>query len=152
MSRWLRWGGLAAVFLVAGLQTACVGGDGEGEGDTGDGSGDATVAVALGKPHEFGIELSVPSAPAGEVTFEVTNGGSLPHQFAIVRHDGDPGSLPVTDVNVDAAQVEILADSGNMDPGATASIPLDLEPGGYVIFSNTGGHYTAGMYVGFTVE
>ena len=39
-----------------------------------------------------------------------------------------------------------------MDPGATASVTLDLEPGAYVIFSNTGGHYSAGMFTGFTVE
>jgi len=29
---------------------------------------------------------------------------------------------------------------------------LDLDPGSYVIFSNTGGHYSAGMFIGFTVE
>ena len=72
--------------------------------------------------------------------------------FAIARHDGHPGSLPQDGLNVDATQVDILADSGSMDPGATATITLDLEPGSYVIFSNTGGHYSAGMFIGFTVE
>ena len=113
MSRWLRlsrrlrWGGLAAMFVVAGLLTACVGGD--SDGDTAESAGtsgasvstgeaanldDADISVTLGAPREFGIELSAPSAAAGEVTFGVTNAGKLPHGFAIARHDGDPGSLP----------------------------------------------------------
>ena len=165
MSRGLRWGVLAAVFVVAGLLSGCVGGDSEDGTSEPSGTGgasvatgeaanlaDADISVTLGATREFGIELSSPTAAAGEVTFGVTNGGKLPHGFAIARHDGDPGSLPQDGLNVDATQVDILADSGSMDPGATATITLDLEPGSYVIFSNTGGHYSAGMFIGFTVE
>lgn len=157
MSHTLRAVGLLGALVLTVTLIACVGGDDEGgdgdsEGGAG-GSGNAqTVQVTLGQPHEFGIELSTDTAEAGSVTFEVANDGALPHQFAIVQHDGEPGTLPVSQVNVDTNQVEILGDSGNLDPGVSASVPLDLEPGSYVIFSSTGGHYSAGMYTAFTVE
>lgn len=161
MSHRLRVVGLLGMLVLTAGLVACVGGDDEGaDGDSegganggAAGSGDTqAVQVTLGQPHEFGIELSSETAEAGNVTFEVTNGGALPHQFAIVQHDGGPDTLPVAQVNVDTSQVEVLGDSGDLDPGATASVQLDLEPGSYVIFSNTSGHYTAGMHAAFTVD
>jgi len=158
MSHRLRVVAVLGMLVLTASLIACVGGDDEGadgdsEGGTNDGGGDTqAVQVTLGQPHEFGIELSTETAEDGSVTFEVTNAGALPHQFAIVQHDGEPGTLPVSGVTVDTTQVEILGDSGNLDPGVSASIELDLEPGSYVIFSNTGGHYTAGMFAAFTVE
>lgn len=143
--------GASVSLLLAG----CVdnGEDGDGDGVEGGASGSGeTITVSMGAPHEFAVELSAPSVAAGNVTFEVTNDGELPHQFALVRHDGDPGSLPQAQANVDLTRVEILGDSGPLDPGATASITVDLEPGTYVIFSSMGGHYSAGMFVGLTVE
>lgn len=157
MSHRLRVVGLLAMLVLTASLLACVGDDDDGtDGDSESGASagadNQPVQVTLGQPHEFGIELSTESVEAGGVTFEVTNEGALPHQFAIVQHDGDPGTLPIDQVNVDITEVEILADSGNLDPGATASLPLDLEPGSYVIFSSTGGHYLAGMYIAFTVQ
>lgn len=153
MSHRLRAAGLFGMLVLAASLLACVGGaEGDSEGG-GTSSGDTKVVqVTLGQPHEFGIELSAPTVEAGSVTFEVSNDGALPHQFAIVQHDGEPGALPVSEVTVDTTQVEILGDSGNLDPGSSAAIELDLGRGSYVIFSNTGGHYTAGMYAAFTVE
>ncbi|MQC17788.1 MAG: hypothetical protein DWG80_01785 [Chloroflexi bacterium] len=157
MTRTLRWSGLLGLALsviLAGALVGCVGTD----DDPSEGGSDATpdpdrtVQVTLGTPHEFAIGLSPETISAGSVNFEVTNGGSLPHQFVIVPHEGDPSSLPIAQVNVDTDQVQVLADSGPLDPAATFSATVDLEPGGYVIFSNIGGHYSAGMFVAFTAE
>ena len=151
MARGMRWSGLVAVFVLAAGLVGCVGSDGE-TGDEGNEGGAQTVAVSFGQPHEFGIELSTTQAPAGEVTFEVTNDGDLPHEFAIVKHEGAPSTLPVTEVNVDTSQLEVVGESGNLDPGVAATVTVDLAPGTYVIFSNTSGHYAAGMFAGFTVR
>jgi uncharacterized cupredoxin-like copper-binding protein len=42
-----------------------------------------TVTVTAGKPSEFGFKLSKKTFPHGAVTFKVTNGGILPHDFKI---------------------------------------------------------------------
>ncbi|MGE3960486.1 MAG: hypothetical protein AB7F65_02240 [Dehalococcoidia bacterium] len=153
MSRSLRWTGLLGLFVLAAAFTACVGSDDSEDGESSGGGGDAqAITVTLGDPHEFAIQLSSATASAGEVTYTVTNSGALPHSFAIVRHEGDPSSLPVTGVDVDAAQVEILGDTGPLDPGASGTVTVELEPGAHVVFSNTSGHYTAGMFAPFTVE
>ena len=153
-SRWSGLLGLAAVAVIAGALIGCVGAEDDAATEGAETTADPnrTVAVTLGTPHEFAIGLSQESISAGSVTFEVTNGGALPHQFVIVPHQGEPTSLPVAQVNVDTTQVEVLADSGPLDPAGTFTATIELEPGGYVIFSNIGGHYSAGMFVAFTAE
>lgn len=146
--------GLALSVILAGVLVGCVGADDDPSerGSEAAPDPDQTVQVTLGTPHEFAIGLSPDTISAGAVTFQVTNGGALPHQFVIVPHEGDPSSLPIAQVNVDTTQVEVLADSGPLDPAATFSATVELDPGAYVIFSNIGGHYTAGMYTAFTAE
>jgi uncharacterized cupredoxin-like copper-binding protein len=41
------------------------------------------VTVTAGKPTEFGFKLSTKTVKAGVVTFKVTNGGAIPHDFKI---------------------------------------------------------------------
>jgi uncharacterized cupredoxin-like copper-binding protein len=43
----------------------------------------ATVSVTAGKPTEFGFKLSTKTVKHGAVTFKITNGGNLPHDFKI---------------------------------------------------------------------
>ena len=43
----------------------------------------ATVTVTAGKPAEFKFTVSAKSVPHGSVTFKVTNGGALSHDFSI---------------------------------------------------------------------
>jgi uncharacterized cupredoxin-like copper-binding protein len=42
-----------------------------------------TVTVTAGKPAEFNFKLSKTKAPKGVVTFKVTNGGTIAHDFKI---------------------------------------------------------------------
>ena len=93
MSRGLRWGVLAAVFVVAGLLSGCVGGDSEDGTSEPSGTGGATVAtgeaanladadisVTLGATREFGIELTSPTAAAGEVIIGASGSSSRPER------------------------------------------------------------------------
>jgi uncharacterized cupredoxin-like copper-binding protein len=43
----------------------------------------ASVKVTAGKPSEFSFTVSPKSVPHGTVTFTVTNGGAIPHDFSI---------------------------------------------------------------------
>jgi nitrite reductase (NO-forming) len=95
---------------------------------------DGTVAVSM---TEFTFGRDTYTVPAGEVTFEVTNDGAAPHQFAI----GEPG-------NRDAH----LADTGILDAGATQTVTVDLEPGTWEIACFIPGHYESGMTATLVVE
>ena len=89
-----------------------------------------TVAVTEG---EMFIELSEDSFNAGTYTFEVTNTGSMRHDF-VVEQGGS-----------DVAATEVL------QPGQSATLEVDLAPGEYVFYCSVGAHRAAGMEVPVTV-
>lgn len=80
---------------------------------------------------------------AGEVTFNVTNGGNFPHELVIVRGDSYDG-LPLAAsgaVEVDQlAAGDLIGEVTDLDPGASGSLTVDLPAGNYVLVCNlTGG-------------
>jgi uncharacterized cupredoxin-like copper-binding protein len=89
-----------------------------------------TVAVTEG---EMFIELSEDSFNAGTYTFEVTNTGSMRHDF-VVEQNGE-----------DVANTEVL------QPGESTTLEVDLTPGEYVFYCSVGAHRAAGMEVPVTV-
>ena len=89
-----------------------------------------TVAVTEG---EMFIELSEDSFSAGTYTFEVTNTGSMRHDF-VVEQNGE-----------DVANTEVL------QPGESTTLEVDLAPGEYVFYCSVGAHRAAGMEVTVTV-
>lgn len=89
-----------------------------------------TVAVTEG---EMFIQLSEDSFTAGIYTFEVTNTGSMRHDF-VVEQDGE-----------DVASTDVL------QPGESTTLEVDLTPGEYVFYCSVGAHRAAGMEVTVTV-
>jgi len=89
-----------------------------------------TVAVTEG---EMFIELSEDSFNAGTYTFEVTNTGSMRHDF-VVEQNGE-----------DVANTDVL------QPGESTTLEVDLTPGEYVFYCSVGAHRAAGMEVPVTV-
>lgn len=89
-----------------------------------------TVAVTEG---EMFIQLSEDSFNAGTYTFEVTNTGSMRHDF-VVEQNGE-----------DVANTEVL------QPGESTTLEVDLTPGEYVFYCSVGAHRAAGMEVPVTV-
>ena len=89
-----------------------------------------TVAVTEG---EMFIQLSEDSFNAGTYTFEVTNTGSMRHDF-VVEQDGE-----------DVASTDVLR------PGESTTLEVDLTPGEYVFYCPVGAHRAAGMEVSVTV-
>ncbi len=82
---------------------------------------------------DFDFQLSEDSYSAGTYTFEVTNTGSMPHNFRVERNGEDVGG---TDV---------------LQPGASATVDVTLEAGDYFFYCGVGQHRANGMEVPVTV-
>jgi uncharacterized cupredoxin-like copper-binding protein len=118
-----------------------------------------TVEVSL---QEFAVIPATDSAPAGSVTFMVTNEGpDVVHEFVIVRTDLEPGDLPTDEhgvVDETSTELEVVAVVEDMAVGNGAEFTVDLEPGSYVLLCNVfvaedeAAHYAMGMRTAFTVE
>jgi uncharacterized cupredoxin-like copper-binding protein len=119
-----------------------------------------TVDVSL---REFSIAPSVASAPAGTVTFEVTNDGPNDvHEFVVVRTDLAPDALPTDAAGAvleDGEGMEVVDEIEDLAVGSSETLALELEAGSYVLICNiveedggeTEAHYAMGMRSAFTV-
>jgi uncharacterized cupredoxin-like copper-binding protein len=134
--------------------------DDDGEGSTGAAGGEAgTVDVTL---QEFAVIPSSSSAPAGDVTFNVTNEGPDDvHEFVVFRSDLAPDALPTAEdgsVDETGEGVELQDEIEDIAVGDTQSVTIDLAAGDYVLICNIydeaeqEAHYQEGMRVAFTVE
>jgi uncharacterized cupredoxin-like copper-binding protein len=123
--RWML--AVFALFLVIGVLpitavgVASVLSDDSGEGSGAGATGPAVVQVNLS---EFAIDGDL-DAPAGPVTLQVTNDGTMQH-----------------DLTIDALNVKTPL----LDPGETAELELGvLEKGSYEVFCSVPGHRQSGM-------
>lgn len=100
------------------------------------------------------VSASPDSVPAGDVTFAVTDEGSILHNLRVIRTDLRPDALPLDDAGlaVDEGQVDVVADSADLGPGESVEVIGTLESGSYVLICNIAGHYGAGMFTAFTVQ
>jgi uncharacterized cupredoxin-like copper-binding protein len=88
------------------------------------------IKVTAGKPSEFKFKLSASSAKAGVVTFVVTNGGAVPHDFKIA---GKKTKL--------------------LNPKQSAKLTVTFKKAGkYPYLCTVSGHAAAGMKGTFTVK
>jgi plastocyanin len=88
-----------------------------------------TVQVSL---TEFEIDMP-DSIPAGPTTFEITNNGTVEHNFEVEGQD-----------------VEEELET-NLQPGETGTLELDLAPGTYEIYCPVDDHEGQGMSLTLTV-
>jgi len=132
----------AAVLALGGV--AC-GNDEPGTGSSTSGEG---LAVTL---KDFTIAPAATTAPAGEITFDITNDGPSVHEFEILATDDAPDALPVDSGVVQTTESEIVDEVEDVAPATSTSLSVDLEVGSYVLICNIADHYEAGMYAGFTV-
>jgi uncharacterized cupredoxin-like copper-binding protein len=101
-----------------------------------------------------GVEgAAIDSAPAGHITFEVHNDGTIQHSFYVVKTDLDQASLPLDGTKVDenATGVDFVDEIDDFDAGTIKTLSVDLEAGHYVLICNIAGHYTQGMHAAFDV-
>jgi len=122
-------------------------------------AGGTTVNVTLS---EWAVAPDAESAPAGDVTFVVTNDGPDDvHEFVILRTDLDPAELPTAadgSVEEAGAGIEVVDEIEDIPVGETQELTATLEAGDYVLLCNiyteseNEAHYALGMRIAFTVE
>ena len=122
-------------------------------GGGGDGGGGTAVDVTLS---EFKVDFSTTDIPAGDVTFNVTNDGTIVHEFVVFKTDDAEDALPMEsddpEVNEDDPSLSSMGEVEDVDPGSSKSFSATLEPGEYVGICNVEGHYESGMHIHFTVS
>ena len=108
------------LLLLAAALAGC-GSDDDGDGGGGAAPADTVELVAT----DFAFEpSSLTLDAAGEHTVTLRNDGELPHALAFD--------------DLDEA-------TGNVDPGASGEVTVDLDPGSYTIYCPVGDHRDQGM-------
>ncbi len=136
--------GTLATAAALALATACGGGGGGGG-----------IAVKLA---EWSVTPDASSAPAGEVTFNITNEGSNVHELVVFKTDLAADDLPTTEeggatvVDEEAEGLELVDEVEDIAPGSSATLTVNLEPGNYILLCNVPGHFEQGMHATFTVS
>jgi len=112
-------------------------------------SGATAIPVTLS---EYKIKPAATSAPAGHVSFNVTNSGQLKHQFTIIRTTKSAATVlskqnPNDDIPGARGEIASIA------PGASKTLVIkNLKAGHYAIVCALPGHDQQGMYTDFTVN
>lgn len=101
------------------------------------------------------------SVPHGQVSFAVTNLGTLPHELLVLpmpqgqalggRAAGADGTVDETGRLGEASASCAAGQGDGIDPGAVSWTTLDLPAGRYELICNFPGHYAAGMSAELTV-
>lgn len=103
------------------------------------------VQVSLG---EWFVKSGSAQASAGRVTFAVTNGGKTKHEFVVLRTTKAADALGS---GTRVSETGNVGETGDVAPGQSKSVTLDLKPGHYSLVCNLPGHYKLGMRTDFTV-
>jgi uncharacterized cupredoxin-like copper-binding protein len=157
--------------LVAGalIVAACGGGTSPGPTTGGGGTvapggspapgGATTIDVTL---QEWAVIPSADAAPAGDVTFRVTNAGPEDiHEFVVLKTDLGAGSLPVDGtgtVDETGGGIEVIDEVEDLAVDGSEELTVTLEAGSYVLLCNIydeteqEAHYAMGMHIDFTVN
>ena len=116
---------------------------------TSDPQASGAVNASLG---EFFIKPDKTSVPAGRVRFKVTNKGAIKHEFVVIKTNLAPDKLPVNGNEADEGVGPSPGEIGNLAPGKTGHLAVNLKPGNYVLICNLPGHYKSGQRAGLNVQ
>jgi uncharacterized cupredoxin-like copper-binding protein len=112
------------------------------------------VKVSL---QQWSITPQATLVAAGPITFEVSNIGTITHEFVVMRTNTPATDLKVGTyeglsprVNENTAGTNV-GETGDMSPGTTKYLTINLQPGHYVFMCNLPAHYGLGMNKDFIV-
>jgi uncharacterized cupredoxin-like copper-binding protein len=95
-----------------------------------------SIKVTVNKTKEFAFTLSPKTAPHGAITFTVSNGGNLPHDFELCSKPSSSASATTCTGKKTAL----------ISPGASAKLTVAvLKAGTYEYLCTVPGHAAAGM-------
>lgn len=147
------FGNIITRAAFVGIGAVTVAACGSGEVTKWDG-GNAPSNDLTGTVREWAVEVSSSSATAGEVTFTVTNEGTIGHEFLVVKTDIPDGEIPLDGdhFSEDAGGIEVIDEIGEYAKETTETLTVELTAGKYQLVCNLPGHYEAGMHTAFTVK
>lgn len=139
------WG--ISVMAGSALLGACAG----GETAVDESSGPSSVT---GEVKEWEVVVDKDSVPAGEVTFTITNNGTIQHEFLVVKTDIADGEIPVEGDHFSESldSISVIDEIGEFAAGTSETLTVTLEAGNYQLLCNIPAHYSAGMHTAFVVE
>ena len=96
----------------------------------------ASIKVSITKTKEFAFTLSPKSAAHGVITFTISNGGNLPHDFQLCSKPSSSASA----TSCTGKKTALIS------PGASAKLTVSvLKAGTYEYMCTVPGHAAAGM-------
>lgn len=102
------------------------------------------------------IVLTPSTAPAGRMTFDITNTSrTQEHEMLLIRlpdNSDDPLPYDQGRQKVIENEVDKLGDSGDLRPGMSRAVTVTLAAGRYLVMCNEPGHYEGGMWAWLTVK
>jgi uncharacterized cupredoxin-like copper-binding protein len=123
-----------------------------------------TVSDTAGLAGPMTLKADVNGVPAGDVTFVVTNGGTIDHEMVVLKADAAFDQLPIDNAGDPPAPVasggdkvsedQNVGETGDPDvkPGVVRTFTIkDMKPGAYALVCNIAKHYGLGMRAAFTV-
>lgn len=148
---------VGAVALCGGSVIAGCGPDVlDSEAPYGDRSPSKVVSNKItGSVYEWAVDVSATHANEGEVTFAITNFGSIEHEFLVVKTDYEPGKIPLGEddrFSEEMEGIEVIDEIPEWEVNKTEMLSLDLAAGNYQLLCNISGHYEAGMFTSLVVE
>ncbi len=99
--------------------------------------------------NEYNVLPAKQGAPAGKVTFVLTNTGKLTHEFVVVKAVKPAGGLQK---GREADETGAVGEEGELKRGQTKKLTLTLKKGHYALLCNLPGHYLAGQFADFYVR
>src|SRR5215211_5805247 len=112
-------------------------GNASASASAGGGDGATTVNVTV---KEFEVAPEVTSAPAGTITFHVTNDGPDDvHEFVVIKTDLAPDALPTVDdgsVDEEGEGIEVSGEIEDIPVGESQDVDMTLDAGAYVLMCN----------------
>lgn len=148
---------LIALMVVTPVLAAGCGADPSDMSSPAGGGGAPAGAPAnkiAGSVQEWSVVTTASSAYEGDVTFAITNFGTIQHEFLVVKTDIEPGKIPLNDENrfdEDADGIEVIDEIAEFEVNTTGLLKVNLGAGKYQLLCNIAGHYPAGMFAAFEV-
>lgn len=157
-SAWLQL--RVAIIVLVALVVGCGGGEG---GDRALGtpatterasrsSADPDASIVHVILTEWAIELGVTTVAPGWVTFNISNGSWVPHEFLVIRTDLAADALPVARSKADERQLAVVGRVSQFYGQEPKQITLKLDAGSYVLICNSLAHYQLGVRTAFRAE
>ena len=111
--------------------------------------------AVTGSVKEWEVDVDAAGAAAGDVTFTMTNNGTIQHEFLVVKTDIADGKIPLGADNRFSEEGEGLAvidEIPEWNIKETKTLTVKLDPGNYQLLCNIEGHYANGMHTAFVVS